>query len=331
MVHRYGALTEHLRRVGTAQVTLRFAEIESILGARLPDSARKHPAWWSNSSQCGQSHVWRSAGFRARASLRGETVEFFRGAASTEPPTVARRRSRWNVEEHLAALDATLDRCLKEFESRRIFSGPSVFFYEELVRLVRSAPSLRDLASSDRLIELAYATLTSWGMHRMGERVATKLTEYADFREAVRGLIEPAVALSDHRITDLSENEVGIVTEELAVLVERPGLSASGAPLVANVKLLHLLLPDLVPPIDRRYTGRFFYGLQKGLLLPGGPRAVFQFVFPRLCWLARRHAEAIRSAVGRAYLCQGEAKVLGNAIVGYMLRRFDPKHTAEEA
>jgi hypothetical protein len=328
MAHCYDALTKYLRRVDAAKVTLPFAEVESILGARLPDSARKHLAWWSNSTQTWQSRTWLSAGFRVRASLRDERVEFYRGESATEPANVARRRSRWNVEEHLAAVDATFDRCLLEFESRRIFSGPSVYFYGELLKLIRSVPSLQDLASNDRLIELSYATLTSWGMHRMGERVATKLTEYPVFRDAVRALIEPASALSKRRITELSEEEAGIVTEQLTALVERPAISASGSPLVAIAKVLHFLLPDLVPPIDRTYTGRFFYGLHKGMLLPDGARSVFGFVFPRLCSLARRHQEAIQSAAGRTYPCQGEAKVLDNAIVGYMLSRFTTKGSA---
>jgi hypothetical protein len=331
MARRYEALTEHLRRVSAQTDTLLFPEIESILGARLPDSARRHPAWWSNSTQSSQSRIWRGAGFRARASLRDQRVEFYRAESPTEPANVPRSRSRWDVERHLATLDAAFDRCLAEFDSRRIFSGPSVYFYEELVKLVRSASSPRDLASNDRLIEIAYATLTSWGMHRMGERVATKLTEYPVFRDAVRALVEPAAALSTRRITELSEEEASLVTEQLAVLVERPGISASGSPLVANAKMLHFLLPDLVPPIDRTYTGRFFYGPHKGMLLPDGAHAVFEFVFPRLCWLARRHADVIRSAAGRAYLCQGEAKVLDNAIVGYMLSRFATKGTAQEA
>jgi hypothetical protein len=236
------------------------------------------------------------------------------------------RRSRWNLQEHLAVLDSGFERYLAEFESRRIFSGPSVYFYEELVKLVRSVTSLSDLASSDRLVELSYATLTSWGMHRMGERVATKLTEFSTFHTAVRGLIEPAVALSNRRITDLSDDDAAIVTEQLTDLVERPGISASGSPLVANAKMLHFLLPDLVPPIDRRYTGRFFYGLNAGMVLPGGARRVFGFVFPHLCRLARQHADDIRTAMQRSYLCQGEAKVLDNAIVGYMLTRFGVRH-----
>jgi hypothetical protein len=327
MAHRYDALTEHLRRVDAAKVTLPFAEIESILGAPLPKSARKRREWWSNSTR-SQGRSWLSAGFRARASLRDERVEFYRGESATAPAKVSRRRSRWNVEEHLAAVDETFDHCLLEFESRRIFSGPSVYFYGELLKLIRSVPSLQDLAWNDRLIELSYATLTSWGMHRMGERVATKLTEYPVFRDAVRGFIEPASVLSNRRITELSEEEAGILTEQLAALVERPGISASESPLVANAKMLHFLLPDLVPPIDRTYTGRFFYGLHKGMLLPDGARAVFGFVFPHLCWLARRHREVIRSAAGRTYLCPGEAKVLDNAIVGYMLAKFATKGSA---
>jgi hypothetical protein len=325
MAHRYEALTEHLRRVDAPTVSLSFAEIESILEGPLPNSAHRHPAWWSNSTQCAQSPIWRRAGFRARAHLREEKVEFYRAESPAAHATVVHVRSRWSVEEHLTALDASFDRCLTEFASRRIFSGPSVYFYETLVKLVRSVHSLRDLASSDRLIELAYATLNSWGMHRMGARVATKLTDFPVFRDAVCSLMERAAPLSCRRITELSEKEAGIITGQLAALVERPGISASGSSLVANAKMLHFLLPDLVPPIDRTYTGRFFYGRNKGLLLPDGARAVVEFVFPRFCWLAKRHVEAIRSAAGHAYLCQGEAKVLDNAIVGYMLNHSTAK------
>lgn len=234
-------------------------------------------------------------------------------------------RSHWNLQRHLSSLDHGFADYLVEFETRRIFSGPSVYFYGEVVKLVRSVATLSELASNDRLFELAYAALTSWGMHRMGERVATKLTEFSTFRHAVRGLIEPAAVLSNRRITDLNEVETGIVTERLAPLVTRPGISASGSPLVANAKMLHFLLPDLVPPIDRRYTGRFFYGLNAGLGLPGGSSSVFRFVFPHLAWLAGRHTEEIRGATRRSYLCQGEAKVLDNAIVGYMLKQFPGK------
>lgn len=228
--------------------------------------------------------------------------------------------THYSQQEHIDALDATFDECLDRFNQRQIFTGPSIHFYRRVVDLVRAAPNLTALARNEQLAELAYAALMSWGMHRMGETVAAKLTEYADFREAVWRFVAGASVLEGHRITTLAEGDLQAVMEPLAGLLETKGVTASGSPLVANAKLLHFLLPDLMPPIDRAYTGRFFYGPNRGRQLPGGARKVFTDVFPRFCWLARRHAQSIRSASGDGYLCLGEAKVLDNAIVGYMLR-----------
>src|SRR5438034_4232194 len=180
MARAYDALTEHLRGVTSATTQLSFAEIETILGAKLPASAQRHPAWWSNSAGNWYRRIWADAGFRAHARLLVERVEFYRG----EFPKLSRHRSHWECQEHLDALEAGFCGYLDTFQARRIFSGPSVYFYEQLVKLVRSTPSLLDLRSSDRLTELAYAALTSWGMHRMGETVAAKLTDFPKFSTA---------------------------------------------------------------------------------------------------------------------------------------------------
>lgn len=253
----------------------------------------------------------------------GKISEYAEGCSSGSGLTSDRMASRYPLQERLDELNATFEDCLAEFESRRIFSGPSVYFYEQVVDLVRSTAKLTDLAGNERLVELAYATLTSWGMHRMGEKVAAKLTDYEEFKGAVWGMLKPAGRLAGRRISALTGEEERDATECLAALVELPGISASGSPLVANAKLLHFLLPDLMPPIDRRYTGRFFYGPHRGMQLPGGARKVFTRVFPEFCRLARRHAAGVRLA--RGYLCSGEAKVLDNAIVGYLLRRSSMK------
>jgi hypothetical protein len=65
---KYEPLEIYLRAVpaGTKQVTLSFAEIERILGAPLPASAKSHRAWWGNqkdSKTRPQAHSWLSAGF----------------------------------------------------------------------------------------------------------------------------------------------------------------------------------------------------------------------------------------------------------------------------
>ena len=65
---------------GTSKVQLSFAEIEEIIEGELPNSARKHRAWWANDS-AGHSHsqLWLEAGWRASfVSLAEEKVTFTR-------------------------------------------------------------------------------------------------------------------------------------------------------------------------------------------------------------------------------------------------------------
>ena len=68
MPTKYEPLEIHLRAVtrGTKEVTLSFGEIEHILGAALPASAKSHRAWWGNQKDDKtrpQAHAWLSAGF----------------------------------------------------------------------------------------------------------------------------------------------------------------------------------------------------------------------------------------------------------------------------
>jgi hypothetical protein len=86
MAGKYDALREHLANAEAEAVFLTFAEIEAIIGDRLPDSARSHLAWWANASaETGHpySEAWTSTGRKASAvNLTAEIVVFERGSAS---------------------------------------------------------------------------------------------------------------------------------------------------------------------------------------------------------------------------------------------------------
>ncbi|GEM_PF-2397483 len=86
---KYAPLTRFLRQQQPSRITLRFAELEEILGFSLPESAFKYPSWWNNSA-LKQSQVkgWRDAGWEVReADLRGRKVTFVR--VSGEPVAAA--------------------------------------------------------------------------------------------------------------------------------------------------------------------------------------------------------------------------------------------------
>ena len=75
---KYHPLFEHLLFSGQGHLSMSFAEIESVIGARLPPSARKREEWWSNSpSGHSQARAWMRASYRtSNVDLAGEKVNF---------------------------------------------------------------------------------------------------------------------------------------------------------------------------------------------------------------------------------------------------------------
>lgn len=62
---KYERLGEFLKSQRTKEVPLTFAEIERIIGSKLPPSSPQYPAWWSNNPTNNvMTKVWLAAGFR---------------------------------------------------------------------------------------------------------------------------------------------------------------------------------------------------------------------------------------------------------------------------
>ena len=61
---KYHPLYNHLRQSGKDELMLTFSAIETLLGERLPATARTQRAWWSNRSQGAvQAAAWMEAGY----------------------------------------------------------------------------------------------------------------------------------------------------------------------------------------------------------------------------------------------------------------------------
>ncbi|MCX7303139.1 MAG: hypothetical protein NTV73_02200 [Hyphomicrobiales bacterium] len=75
---KYHPLFEYLLFSGQGRLTLSFAEIEAIVGAPLPPSARKREEWWSNSpSGHSQARAWMRASYRtSNVDLADKKVDF---------------------------------------------------------------------------------------------------------------------------------------------------------------------------------------------------------------------------------------------------------------
>jgi hypothetical protein len=67
-----------------------FADIERVIGAKLPEKSQGHRAWWSNNpSNSVMTKAWLDAGYRTeRVDMAGRKLVFRRASrGSDQPPT----------------------------------------------------------------------------------------------------------------------------------------------------------------------------------------------------------------------------------------------------
>ncbi len=134
------------------------------------------------------------------------------------------------------------------------FGGPSVYFHVQCVKEQQSN------FLSERHIELIYATLASWGMHRMGDprTTKTKLHEYNDFKDSILKYKDKMQSFIENNFSDMEHSDYMTIIESLKEIYQGLNVSISNSTIVANSKALAHILPNLIPPIDRQYTIRFF-------------------------------------------------------------------------
>ena len=146
---KYSPLGEHLRAQQSDSCVLTFSQVEEIIGAPLPASARRREQWWGNDKTHTQACSWMQAGWKVRQPrLIREQVCFSRN--NYQPPSSGGQSTGKAVSQVVVRnLDA---RVVVELKQRARRNGRSL--EQELrVILARAArPGRRELiAEADRI------------------------------------------------------------------------------------------------------------------------------------------------------------------------------------
>jgi hypothetical protein len=232
---------------------------------------------------------------------------------------VSRSEILARMDQRVSELEANFKHCVDTFSSSQRFGGPSLYFHQKTIERRRGHRTMASLLADDVFFDSLYATLAAWGLHRMGPG-NTKLRELSEIRESVRAEAAGLDDLSGLIITDVGAAERGSVVDRVWSILTRLKVSQAAAQIVANSKTLHHLLPELVPPIDRQYTFRFFYGRK---MLNVEERTAFLEMFGRLLGVGNTQRETIDKLAGEAWNTS-RAKVVDNAVMGYVIERLPP-------
>lgn len=207
-------------------------------------------------------------------------------------------------------MTGTFEQCLDAFDAELPFRRRGQYeFHRKTIARRRELGSVAAALADQPFLELLHATLDSWGI---GRRAST-LAPLSTFCRRLRERESELAALESLTIESLEVTEPPILTM-IDKLISTLGVVDNRALIVAGTKTLHHLLPGLVPPMDRAWTGVFFGWSPLDLETARTPLVTEAF---------EGFTEVARAVHPSRFVGPGwrtsPTKVLDNALVGYCL------------
>jgi len=133
------------------------------------------------------------------------------------------------------------------YEAER-FGWPSLHFH-------RRALATRSPDVTEQHLEYVYATLASWGMHRMGKG-GSKMQNFDIFCKSIAPLRDRIAQAQEFTLSAMTDHARNTLREVFCGIK----IMATGTSLVGNSKAMHHMVPNVVPPVDREYTLKYLRG-----------------------------------------------------------------------
>lgn len=240
-------------------------------------------------------------------------------AVTASPTQTSRPYTRRGdvVASRVADVIANFAQCVSTFDSQTPFDRAlQVRTHAGTIRLRSELGSPAAAIASAEFIRRLRATIKQWGIGSRGSRLVPEPA----FRTALEQHADDIEALA-HTTIDDPALPVDATVDALWRLIAALPIVDNKAKIVACTKTLHHLLPDLVVPMDGRWTRAFFEWPQVYLI--NRQQKTFAEAYRRFVEIARATAPA--SYVGDGWRTS-RTKVLDNAVIGYCkLRGIEPK------
>jgi len=200
---------------------------------------------------------------------------------------------------------------------------PGQYLYNLLLDKTDSNEDVNYLFSEECL-KLIYTTLIAWNMNGRGAR----LNEFDEFKNTIRNNKPRINSLRGYKIEELDESDLRYVLRNINILFKDLDLVGKTknkkikSKLVTFSKTMHFLLPELIVPIDRKYTLNFFYNTTQ-LDTDDNPDKnnekqikVFNELFEIFHAFSREHD--FKKYIDKEWN-RNIPKTIDNAVIGYML------------
>jgi hypothetical protein len=227
------------------------------------------------------------------------------------------------IDARLTKLTDGFARYVAAYDELVPFSTEQLAAHRQCIELRHQAGGVRAAASDPRFAASLRRTLVAWGI---GGR-ASHLVPEPGFTRALAAAL-PSLELLEPLRIDVPDLP-GDTVDRLWQAIESLGVVENKAKLVAGTKTLHHLLPELVVPMDRAWTGKFFQLHAPEWQDPAGQRRTFRRVYRQLARLALQ-VQPGQYVTGQGWRTS-RTKILDNALIGFCKVELGSEPTAVAA
>ena len=148
------------------------------------------------------------------------------------------------------------DKYYREFYEKKVFPNSSYYFHSRVINMI-SKYEFDKLFDNIHFFEYIYATLATWGMDRLTK--SASLYDFSTFKSSSISYKDVFRNLLKFKLRNIDTKQLEEIKIDLSELFDNMKVMKTPSKLVGVSKALHHFLPELVLPVDRRYTLRFFY------------------------------------------------------------------------
>lgn len=191
-------------------------------------------------------------------------------------------------------------------------SGHDLECYREIIAMHRQY-SLENLLENQAFLSKLYETLEQWDMNKR----AARMVPFDSFADSVRFWKRSLVRIDQYKLHEDIESEFSAIYEVLEKVFCSLKVMESKRRIVGVSKALHFLLPDLIMPIDGKYTMDAFYGYNKTSKTAKDEFRTFRDIFERTFEIAS-HLQLAPSDVDGVQWKTSVPKLIDNAVIGLL-------------
>ena len=218
------------------------------------------------------------------------------------------------IEERVTKLTRGFGNYLRNYDDRVSFTTEQLAAHRACIALRKQADTVRAAVDDPVFLQALRRTLRAWGI---GVR-ASRLVPQDQFAAALLRAL-PALEVLEPLAVDGPDLPPDIA-DRLWTVIESLGVVENMAKIVAGTKTLHHLLPDLVVPMDRAWTGKFFQFHLPEWQKPESQHRIFALAYNHFVTIARQ-VHPGQYVTGDAWRT-GRTKIIDNALIGFCKAEF---------